>query len=79
VYLLCDVLVEMLILCAAKFFIVANRLLTIARCYHTTKCWYAVDKQLLSKLRKSTGFSFVNCREALEKYDNDLKQVCDIC
>ncbi|ESO06593.1 hypothetical protein HELRODRAFT_123857, partial [Helobdella robusta] len=42
---------------------------------HTTAVQYAVvDKQLLSKLRKSTGFSFVNCRKALEKFDNDLKQ-----
>jgi elongation factor Ts len=36
--------------------------------------YYVADKQLLSQLRKSTGFSFVNCRQALEKFDNDLKQ-----
>lgn len=44
------------------------------RCYHTTIRCFGADKQLLSKLRKSTGFSFVNCRKALEKFDNDVKQ-----
>lgn len=60
------------------FHLAASRLPILARCLHTTNCWYAVDKQLLSKLRKTTGFSFVNCRQALEKFDNDLKQVCEI-
>lgn len=44
------------------------------RGYHATTFTLAADKQLLSKLRKSTGFPFVNCRKALEKFNNDLKQ-----
>jgi hypothetical protein len=35
----------------------------------------AVEKSALAKLRKSTGYSFVKCKEALEKHNNDLKQV----
>lgn len=34
----------------------------------------AVDKNLLSKLRKKTGFPLLNCKKALEKFDNDIKQ-----
>lgn len=28
------------------------------------------------KLRRKTGYSFVNCRKALETCGGDLKQVC---
>ena len=34
-----------------------------------------VDKSLLSKLRKKTGFPFINCKKALEQHNNDLEQV----
>lgn len=27
------------------------------------------------KLRKGTGYTFINCKKALEKFDNDLAQV----
>lgn len=27
------------------------------------------------KLRKSTGYTFINCKKALEKFDNDITQV----
>ncbi|KAL5005652.1 hypothetical protein ScPMuIL_016810 [Solemya velum] len=33
-----------------------------------------VDKSSLSKLRKKTGFSFINCKKALEQFSNDLEQ-----
>lgn len=46
----------------------------LIRGYHTTALFLTADKQLLSKLRKSTGFPFVNCRKALEKFNNDIKQ-----
>ncbi|XP_050418733.1 elongation factor Ts, mitochondrial [Patella vulgata] len=47
------------------------------------KCWTsafgsvrrmttAIDKSLLSKLRKKTGFSFINCKNALLQFENDL-------
>ncbi|MEE6471773.1 hypothetical protein FKM82_009369 [Ascaphus truei] len=32
------------------------------------------DKDLLVKLRKKTGYSFVNCKKALDKFSNDSKQ-----
>ncbi|XP_061642061.1 elongation factor Ts, mitochondrial [Phyllopteryx taeniolatus] len=34
----------------------------------------AADKSLLVKLRKSTGYTFINCKKALEKFDNDAAQ-----
>lgn len=27
------------------------------------------------KLRKTTGYTFINCKKALEKFDNDIAQV----
>ena len=45
------------------------------RYYCTAASPQAVDKSTLSKLRKKTGFPLLNCRKALEKFDNDLKQV----
>lgn len=32
-------------------------------------------KEILVKLRKKTGYSFVNCKKALEKFGGDLKEV----
>ncbi|XP_065120720.2 elongation factor Ts, mitochondrial [Paramisgurnus dabryanus] len=32
------------------------------------------DKALLLKLRKSTGYTFINCKKALEKFNNDITQ-----
>ncbi|XP_047439612.1 elongation factor Ts, mitochondrial [Mugil cephalus] len=34
----------------------------------------AAEKALLIKLRKSTGYTFINCKKALEKFDNDIAQ-----
>ncbi|XP_040281870.1 elongation factor Ts, mitochondrial [Bufo bufo] len=34
----------------------------------------AADKELLVRLRKKTGYSFINCKKALEKFNNDTKQ-----
>ncbi|KAH0629083.1 hypothetical protein JD844_010894 [Phrynosoma platyrhinos] len=31
-------------------------------------------KELLVKLRKKTGYSYMNCKKALEKFDDDLKE-----
>ncbi|XP_071101157.1 elongation factor Ts, mitochondrial-like [Haliotis cracherodii] len=33
-----------------------------------------VDKALLSKLRKKTGFPFISCKKALDQFDGDLVQ-----
>ncbi|XP_069762192.1 elongation factor Ts, mitochondrial [Narcine bancroftii] len=34
----------------------------------------AADKELLIKLRKKTGYTFTNCKKALEKFDSDFQQ-----
>ncbi|XP_035661540.1 elongation factor Ts, mitochondrial [Branchiostoma floridae] len=47
---------------------------SLARCLHTCPVLEGVTKANLSKLRKKTGFTFVNCRKALEKFENDLEQ-----
>lgn len=41
---------------------------------HTSCRLLAADKALLIKLRKSTGYTFINCKKALEKFDNDIAQ-----
>lgn len=42
---------------------------------HTCGRLLASDKDLLLKLRKKTGYSFTNCKKALDKFSNDIKQV----
>ncbi|XP_069509459.1 elongation factor Ts, mitochondrial [Ambystoma mexicanum] len=42
--------------------------------FHSGFRLLAVDKDLLVKLRKRTGYSFVNCKKALEKFNSDSKQ-----
>ncbi|XP_030585042.1 elongation factor Ts, mitochondrial [Archocentrus centrarchus] len=41
---------------------------------HTGCQLLAAEKALLMKLRKSTGYTFINCKKALEKFDNDMAQ-----
>ncbi|XP_034022584.1 elongation factor Ts, mitochondrial [Thalassophryne amazonica] len=41
---------------------------------HTGCQLLAADKSLLIKLRKRTGYTFINCKKALEKFDNDVTQ-----
>ncbi|KAL7891427.1 hypothetical protein AOLI_G00009030 [Acnodon oligacanthus] len=42
---------------------------------HTVRCGHsAADKALLVKLRKATGYTFINCKKALEKFNNDISQ-----
>ncbi|XP_028262982.1 elongation factor Ts, mitochondrial [Parambassis ranga] len=41
---------------------------------HTGCHLLAADKALLMKLRKNTGYTFINCKKALEKFDNDMAQ-----
>ncbi|KAL3978142.1 protein scribble [Sarotherodon galilaeus] len=41
---------------------------------HTGCQLLAAEKALLMKLRKSTGYTFINCKKALEKFDNDVAQ-----
>lgn len=42
---------------------------------HTGCQLLAADKALLMKLRKNTGYTFINCKKALAKFDNDIAQV----
>lgn len=42
--------------------------------FHTGCHLLAAEKALLMKLRKSTGYTFINCKKALEKFDNDITQ-----
>ncbi|XP_051168786.1 elongation factor Ts, mitochondrial [Leptopilina boulardi] len=43
------------------------------RYIHTNNfLWQASDKSLLAKLRKKTGYTFSNCKKALELHQNDL-------
>ncbi|OAD54003.1 Elongation factor Ts, mitochondrial [Eufriesea mexicana] len=35
---------------------------------------YASNKALLSKLRKKTGYTFLNCKKALDLHDNDMEK-----
>ncbi|XP_073432859.1 elongation factor Ts, mitochondrial [Dendrobates tinctorius] len=42
--------------------------------FHSSCRLLAGDKELLVKLRKKTGYSFINCKKALEKFNNDAKQ-----
>ncbi|XP_070698457.1 elongation factor Ts, mitochondrial [Pempheris klunzingeri] len=41
---------------------------------HTGCHLLAAEKALLMKLRKNTGYTFINCKKALEKFDNDIAQ-----
>lgn len=45
-----------------------------AQSLHTGCQLLAADKALLMKLRKGTGYTFINCKKALEKFDNDINQ-----
>lgn len=37
--------------------------------------WQSTSKSLLGKLRKKTGYTFTNCKKALELHENDLGKV----
>lgn len=51
-----------------------RKLSSFSRYFHISVPCAGADKQLLSKLRKTTGFPFVSCRKALQQSNNDLKQ-----
>ncbi|KYM93366.1 PREDICTED: elongation factor Ts, mitochondrial [Cyphomyrmex costatus] len=45
----------------------------IFRLIHTNSLlWQATNKSLLAKLRKKTGYTFTNCKKALELHENDM-------
>lgn len=46
----------------------------ICRLLHQSAVSSSSVKSDLSKLRKKTGFSFINCKKALEKFHNDIEK-----
>lgn len=49
------------------------------RLFHSSLvCLGQVEKSLLAKIRKRTGYSFVNCKKALTLHDNDIEKVLPI-
>lgn len=47
----------------------------MSRLFHTSHAWLALDKNSLAALRKKTGYTFANCKKALEVHNNDLVKV----
>ncbi|CAH2008288.1 unnamed protein product [Acanthoscelides obtectus] len=47
---------------------------TLTRSICTGNRNFAAEKSLLAALRKKTGYTFANCKKALEMHDNDLNQ-----
>lgn len=48
----------------------------IFRLIHTNGLlWQSTNKSLLAKLRKKTGYTFSNCKKALEMHENDMDKV----
>lgn len=48
----------------------------ITRLLHTSRvAWMASEKSALATLRKKTGYTFANCKKALELHENDLAKV----
>lgn len=45
----------------------------VIRLFHSTTVNPASEKSLLATLRKKTGYTFTNCKKALEMHNNDLK------
>lgn len=46
------------------------------RFLHTTRIVYAgAEKSALAALRKKTGYTFANCKKALEMHNNDINLV----
>lgn len=47
----------------------------LARHFHLKFSCRASEKSQLAALRKKTGYTFTNCKKALELHNNDLTQV----
>lgn len=48
---------------------------TVTRLFHTYNPTYAAEKSHLALLRKKTGYTFANCKKALELHNNDAAKV----
>jgi hypothetical protein len=49
-----------------------------ARFFHVSRTALSTDKSALAALRKKTGYTFANCKKALEMHGNDLAKVGEI-
>ncbi|XP_066138032.1 elongation factor Ts, mitochondrial isoform X2 [Euwallacea fornicatus] len=47
---------------------------TLSRYIHTTRVPFAAEKSALATLRKKTGYTFTNCKKALELHNNNLEK-----
>lgn len=46
----------------------------LVRFFHKGHVIFATEKSQLATLRKKTGYTFVNCKKALELHNNDINQ-----
>lgn len=46
----------------------------VIKLFYTSAVNPAAEKSLLATLRKKTGYTFSNCKKALEMHNNDIKQ-----
>lgn len=46
-----------------------------SRFLHLSSRAFFADKNALSTLRKKTGYTFANCKKALEMHENDVTKV----
>ncbi|XP_077300749.1 elongation factor Ts, mitochondrial [Arctopsyche grandis] len=47
------------------------------RNFHTSRIFWSAETSALAKLRKKTGYTFSNCKKALEMHGNDLAKAED--
>lgn len=47
----------------------------VTRLFHYHRPTFAAEKSNLALLRKKTGYTFANCKKALELHDNNAEQV----
>lgn len=46
-----------------------------ARSFYTTNFVFSAEKSALGTLRKKTGYTFANCKKALDLNNNDVGKV----
>lgn len=67
--LVCWLILIIAMLCQQMF------MKAVSRLFHTYKASYAAEKSHLALLRKKTGYTFANCKKALELHNNDAIKV----
>lgn len=67
--------IDILIITLISFTIYQILLKTVTRFFHSTSLHFAAEKSHLASLRKKTGYTFANCKKALELHNNDIQKV----